>query len=855
MTFSIKTKLLMMCILLVLVTAVGISASYYRLTKQEKHRESRQRIQIGFDIVFDDYQHRVGEYRAKVTDFLQKHGFILSWELEQYAEDTTQIRSPGFIQTCLSRTTPILEELGALLSADRLMVYAAADTRLISAYLLQDQQATTGVYARSQAGQDTYLPANDPNLPASKLLLREQGIPTLPLPPELPGAYPEPDIPETVQVGLFSNRQQVGIRFVAPISYKGETFGVLVGDILYTPDMVSRYAALSHTELNVLAGQHCIMGTLEGQQDLDLAQLDSCTAIATQQTELRLTSVTFADQAYYQGQCALRNVRHENIGAVTVSLSQAVEQADIRTILVSVLTISGLVVSLALVLSLVFSHRTLRAIQNIVTVIGYAAEGDLRNTATAATHDEIGTLAVKLNQMIAQLRTISGRVQGAASAVNGTAETILRQMEGLMQHMQAQTSSVEATTGSVEQITHFIQAVAQEMTTLLATSDLVLSSIQETQASVEEVTASTETLVANLQLIVVSVAQVSHSNTQISERVEQLDEIARQSMREVQHIDHSFQDVVQNAQQAQALARDTMEAARQGQASVDASMQGINELKRVVADTARIIQDVNAWGGQVSAILDIVGEITEQTSLLALNASIISAQAGVHGRGFAVVAEEIKHLAVRTKSSTQEIGLLVRQLQQKTGEGVSTTAQGLVKADQGVQLATAVQQAFDIIVERAARSSSGAGETVQVIQQTADSSQMISTAMTRVTDMVSHIRGAIQDQEQDMDQVVAAVEAISGMAEQVNRASREQRTTAEQIMNSMDQADRRFHGLSEQTTALQQHAAHIMEAMHAIEATTTHAQENVTSISGDTVQSLVQQSEMLQKLVSLFKIS
>ena len=99
-----------------------------------------------------------------------------------------------------------------------------------------------------------------------------------------------------------------------------------------------------------------------------------------------------------------------------------------------------------------------------------------------------------------------------------------------------------------------------------------------------------------------------------------------------------------------------MNAAARGQASVEASIRGIAELKTVVGNTAQIIQEVNLWGEQVSSILGIVDDITEQTSLLSLNASIISAQAGVHGRGFAVVANEIKELAVRTKNSTREIG-------------------------------------------------------------------------------------------------------------------------------------------------------------------------------------------------------
>jgi methyl-accepting chemotaxis protein len=90
--------------------------------------------------------------------------------------------------------------------------------------------------------------------------------------------------------------------------------------------------------------------------------------------------------------------------------------------------ISGITICIAFSLSLVFSRRTIRAIQNVVNVIVAAAAGDLRKTAIATTHDELWMLATKLNQMIAQLRSISGQVQTASQAVTVTADAILKEM-------------------------------------------------------------------------------------------------------------------------------------------------------------------------------------------------------------------------------------------------------------------------------------------------------------------------------------------------------------------------------------------------------------------------------------------
>ncbi len=72
----------------------------------------------------------------------------------------------------------------------------------------------------------------------------------------------------------------------------------------------------------------------------------------------------------------------------------------------------------------------------------------------------------------------------------------------------------------------------------------------------------------------------------------------------------------------------------------------------------------------------MINEVAEQTSLLALNASIIAAQAGSQGRAFAVLADEIKSLATRVHSSTKEIAAIVKAVQHDSSDAVKTIEQG-----------------------------------------------------------------------------------------------------------------------------------------------------------------------------------
>ena len=106
-----------------------------------------------------------------------------------------------------------------------------------------------------------------------------------------------------------------------------------------------------------------------------------------------------------------------------------------------------------------------------------------------------------------------------------------------------------------------------------------------------------------------------------------------------------------------------------------------------------------------------------------------------------------------------------------------------------------------------------------------------------------------------MEQVVLAVENISGMAEQVNHSSIEQTKAAEYLARSMEDVTERFGNISKQTEELKQNSRQVVSAMRTIESTTGQILRNANTISGDSVNNLVQQSNMLQQIVRIFKVS
>ena len=849
MRYSIRTKLLCMCVALVLLATSSVSIAYYLLTQQNTHRQSQQRIRIALDIVLDDLAGKELMARRRFEGFFQQD-IRLNWISYFYNQNPAEMAKALFIMSHIIKATDELKQFGDVGDFNRLFLFGA-NKRLIAAYHREGNVSHVGTYAISSTGKGTYLRC-DNFFDISELHLKSVPIPDRPLPEGIPPAF-YADIPEEISASIFRENSLLGIRVIAPVYRDKNKEGVLVGEIFYTQAMLERYAALSETEINFFAGETFSAGTLPEQVAFSLKDVPSCDELFAQNAPFQIISQTIREKKYFQGGCAFRTPTGV-IGGMAINLPQEIEQQEMAKIGKVVVVISIIVVAMAFLLSALFSKNALQTIQSLVNVIGAASEGDLSQKAVVTSHDEFGMLAHSLNEMIEQLRQVSGQIQQSSSGANVTADTILREMEMLISRMEQQASSVDNTTTSFEMIRHFVDVVAQNTSDLLSASSQILASIHETRASIEEVTATTGSLASNMHLIYSSVGEFKLSLSDIAERAVQLDELAQQTGAETSQIEHALRDVSENAEQTRELASRTMAAATQGQASVDASIQGILRLKDTVTETAKSIEEVNQWGERVSSILDMVDDITAQTSLLALNASIISAQAGTHGRGFAVVADQIKELANRTKSSTQEISTLVHELQKKSEQGVKRIAEGMKNADEGVRLVSAVKKALGTILESATHSSHRADNTAKVTQQTAKNSQKINASMSNVAEMVSQIKTTLHVQEHDVEKVFEAVESISGMSEQLNRASMEQKRAAIEIAASMEDVTEKFSETSEQTDTLQQHAIQIVAAMKTIETITDQILTQATTISNDAVKTLVEESEALLKIIKRFKV-
>ena len=336
------------------------------------------------------------------------------------------------------------------------------------------------------------------------------------------------------------------------------------------------------------------------------------------------------------------------------------------------------------------------------------AAGDINQRVDYVSGDEVGTLAAAFRNVIHYIQDMA---QAADTLSKGdlTVEIVIRSEQDVLAHsFRRMVDNLRTINGKVKEGAH---VVATSINQILASAAALTASVSETATSVSQTATTVE-----------EVKQTAYAASQ-------------------------------KANDISAGAQQTAEVSRSGEQAVAKAVAGMNRIREQMESISQSVVKLGEQSQVIGDIISAVGEVAEQSNLLAVNAAIEASKAGEQGKGFAVVAQEVKILAGQSKQATAQVRTILGEIRKSANVAVLVTEQGVKSVEVGVQ------QSLD------------AGESIRTLAKN----------ITEAAHAVTQIAASSQQQLVGMDQVGVAMQSIKLASEQNANGMRQIQSAAQNL--------------------------------------------------------------------------
>ena len=484
-------------------------------------------------------------------------------------------------------------------------------------------------------------------------------------------------IQSTIEVGADGG---LFVRGAAPVKDK---FGNLIGVVscshdLSLPKYVDEIQRLTNCEVSIFHGDERISTTIlddQGERVVGTRMFPEVAETVLERGEVYSARIILYGMDYESNYSPLV-IDGEILGALSVGVhiedTLTAQAALIRWVIMAAVLAGVCGVVFVFVTSMSLVGRPLKKIAAFAKKIAAGELGissETESTIDVHSHDEVGSLARDLEQSYNQLRGYIGEIK---EKMQGLAEGDLT------------TESVYDFNGDFTLIKVSINEIIGNLNRTMTEINVVSTQVAEGSA---QIASGSGTLAQGTANQAAAIEELSASIVVMSEKIKSTADLANNSAE---------------------LAKTMQANAESGSAQMNEMMSAVDEISEASINIRQVIKTID--------------DIAFQTNILALNASIEAARAGVHGKGFAVVAEEVRNLAVKSAESAKNTGALI--------------ANSIEKAELGARIASETKESISEIIGGIDESSRIAGEIAMSSGEQAYGIEQINKGIDQVSQVV-----------------------------------------------------------------------------------------------------------------------
>ena len=352
----------------------------------------------------------------------------------------------------------------------------------------------------------------------------------------------------------------------------------------------------------------------------------------------------------------------------------------------------------------------------------------------------------------------------------------------------------------IERMTHVVISPVKKMTkviTAMAGGDFTVSMKVKGKDEIAVMGRSVEQFIESMKQMIKKIEEVSgklkeqaDASKNVSGEMNEAAGIQSQSMGEmnstVDQLSISVNEIAQNATQLAGVVADTksdsdtvenrmketVEVSEKGREDMERVGEALGNIEVSIHNLETAVNKVGTASGEIVQIINLIGEIADETNLLSLNASIEAARAGEAGRGFAVVAAEIGTLAKNSADSVAHITELITEINTLVEDAVRQAGNSAQDISGSAELIHTAVDTFDTIFKN--------------IQDTSHLIDNVVDEINKVDEVASNVAAISEEQAASSDEILATSESMLNQAENISKNSQQVEEESDKLANSAD---------------------------------------------------------------------
>ncbi len=526
-----------------------------------------------------------------------------------------------------------------------------------------------------------------------------------------------------------------------------------------------------------------------------------------------IVSVEFKDQQGKEFVFTRNNRKPASLRTISVPISTRLDEAgkvkisytfdsirkELAWHLLLLLLMQGVVFLILIFLIRYFFRTDLgKKIKQVGNVIEEVKAGDLATRIKYDSADEIGIIAngfdflvEHLAATINKMRTISLNLSGAADHVNQTLKLIVR-MAG---EQQATTNTIFR---SVNEATRSQRQIVENTGSLLEISQVNSAALEGIKTTFDGVVNGVDALDGSVGTLYSSIAELRNSSKDVASLAERAALSVHDASITMDSINSSVEKINAVVKDSTTLSINVTEViSGKGIIAVTDAIDTMQRIESFFNTLSGTINKLDDRSKDISKILTVIQEVTEQAHLLSLNAQIIAAQAGENGWSFEVVANEMKVLSSRTSNSAKEIERIVNTIQQEIRSAVSATSETSHNVQQGRDVVAGAGQVLHEILDASCRSTE---MMKSIADSTVEQNCLIGTVLKDIKvlrDLNEKVKTATGEEEKSATYLFNGISTICDSMSETRNATKEQAQALITIVENMDIANKQTGEIAE----------------------------------------------------------